>query len=341
MSLRGFDTDGESFTLTFDGRRPRRSSAAPPTPPPASTPRSRPSPVSAPSTVAASAARHTVIDDTGFEVRLHRGAVAGTDLPALGCPPASATSPASSARPPRVAPSQRRLQRDAHRQPRPRRHAPAAQDDPDPHAVRADRPATDPDGDPLVHLWEQNDRGGAAGTALGSQTKLDGPLFRIFGPYAPVTPAGALQIKSPGENLATSEPDPGVPGHGADRGRQHQRARGHLPVHAAATGQRWRDERPGPGDRVLRGVAADRRLRRVARVPAAGPNTEPSLNFRFTARDLAPDGGGYSYGDVKLPLDKTTGPFRVTSKGATRPRRSAVATRPSTGPTTRARSPPT
>ena len=46
-------------------------------------------------------------------------------------------------------------------------------------------------------------------------------------------------------------------------------------------------------------------------------NNEPSLNFRFTARDLAPEGGGYAYGDVKLLLDKTTGPFRVTSKAAT------------------------
>ena len=45
-------------------------------------------------------------------------------------------------------------------------------------------------------------------------------------------------------------------------------------------------------------------------------NTEPSLNFRFTARDLAPEGGGYAYGDVKLLLDKTSGPFRVTSKAA-------------------------
>ena len=53
--------------------------------------------------------------------------------------------------------------------------------------------------------------------------------------------------------------------------------------------------------------------------PAVGwaGNTEPSLNFRFTARDLAPEGGGYAYGDVKLLLDKTTGPFRVTSKDAT------------------------
>ena len=31
VSLRGFDTDGESFTLSFDGSRPRRSCAAPTT----------------------------------------------------------------------------------------------------------------------------------------------------------------------------------------------------------------------------------------------------------------------------------------------------------------------
>ena len=71
--------------------------------------------------------------------------------------------------------------------------------------------ATDVDGDALVHIWEQNDRGGATGTALGNAVKLDGPLFRIFSQYAPVTPAGTLQIESPGENLASSNPTRSFP----------------------------------------------------------------------------------------------------------------------------------
>ena len=41
--------------------------------------------------------------------------------------------------------------------------------------------ATDADGDPLTYMWEQVDRGGAQGTALVNNTKLNGPLFRQFG----------------------------------------------------------------------------------------------------------------------------------------------------------------
>ena len=40
--------------------------------------------------------------------------------------------------------------------------------------------ATDSDGDALTYMWEQKDRGGGAGTALTSNVKLNGPLFRQF-----------------------------------------------------------------------------------------------------------------------------------------------------------------
>ena len=58
--------------------------------------------------------------------------------------------------------------------------------------------AVDADNDSMVYLWEQNDRGGATGTTLVNNTKLNGPLFRVFGAYADVTPAGTTQIPSPG-----------------------------------------------------------------------------------------------------------------------------------------------
>ena len=45
------------------------------------------------------------------------------------------------------------------------------------------------DGDPLTYMWEQDDRGGAQGTALVSNTKLNGPLFRQFGKAAIVSPS--------------------------------------------------------------------------------------------------------------------------------------------------------
>ena len=40
--------------------------------------------------------------------------------------------------------------------------------------------ATDADDDSLLYSWEQNDRGGAAGTTLLSNTKTNGPLFAMF-----------------------------------------------------------------------------------------------------------------------------------------------------------------
>ena len=47
---------------------------------------------------------------------------------------------------------------------------------------------------------------------------------------------------------------------------------------------------------------------------AAAANTEPSLNFRLTARDQNPVAGGYQYADTKLRIDKTAGPFLATSQ---------------------------
>ena len=38
--------------------------------------------------------------------------------------------------------------------------------------------ATDADDDPLLYSWEQNDRGGAAGTSVLNNTKVDGPCLR-------------------------------------------------------------------------------------------------------------------------------------------------------------------
>ena len=40
--------------------------------------------------------------------------------------------------------------------------------------------ATDPNGDAMTFAWEQNDRGGNAGSSLLGNTKTDGPLFAMF-----------------------------------------------------------------------------------------------------------------------------------------------------------------
>ena len=65
---------------------------------------------------------------------------------------------------------------------------------------------TDVDNDPLTYMWEQNDVGGATGTALLNNVKKDGPLFRQFGVAAQVTPEDTLKSPSPGENVVTSNP---------------------------------------------------------------------------------------------------------------------------------------
>ena len=59
--------------------------------------------------------------------------------------------------------------------------------------------ATDADNDALTYMWEQNDIGGATGTALVSNTKKDGPLFRQFGTAAQVSATDTLLSPSPGE----------------------------------------------------------------------------------------------------------------------------------------------
>ena len=250
VSLRGFDTDGESFTLSFDGRRPRRSCAAPTTPSPASTPRSRPSPASGPSTVRGFGQRtehHGRSTTPASRCASPARRTPAPTSPALGFAPASGDVTGFVGETAQGGPQRNGgSHRDAHAATTPPSvTAPATKTIPIRTPFALTGPATDPDGDPLVYIWEQNDRGGAAGTALGSQTKIDGPLFRIFGQYAPVTPAGALQIESPGENLATSNPTRVFPDMAQILANNTNADDGHLPADAAQAGHRRRDQRAG------------------------------------------------------------------------------------------------
>lgn len=341
VSLRGFDTDGESFTLTFEGEqtapivrgttydlvgidaaieavtgvgsvevRGFGDLRVPATPP-------------ATGTVPA-------LDDTGFEVRFNGAPYAGTDVAALGFTPASGdvtgfVGETAQGGPQRnggytVAPSGNHT---------PVVTAPETKTIPIRTPFALTGQASDPDGDPLVHIWEQNDRGGAAGTALGAQRttetvptpvgKIDGPLFRIFGQYAPVTPAGALQIESPGENLATSSPTRVFPDMAQVLANNTNANTGTCPAMPPKPPSGGATNVPVPTIECFSEWLPTADYVGSPAQPTVGwaGNTEPSLNFRFTARDLAPEGGGYAYGDVKLLLDKASGPFRVTSKAAT------------------------
>ena len=89
--------------------------------------------------------------------------------------------------------------------------------------------ATDGDGDVLTYLWEQTDAGGAVGTGLVDNTKVDGPLFRQFGTAAQVSDADTLLYNSPGENLAGTTPSRTFPDLAQVLARQHQRQDRHLP----------------------------------------------------------------------------------------------------------------
>ncbi|MFC7726093.1 M12 family metallo-peptidase [Nocardioides sp. GCM10028917] len=331
VSLRDFDTDGESFTLSFNGTQTApivrgtsyslagidaaieavtgvgsvevrgfgdlRVTA----PPPGNVP---------------------TLDDTGFEVRFTGAPYAGTDVAALGFTTASGdvtgfVGETAQGGPQRnggytVTPTRNRA---------PVATAPVTKTIPIRTPFALTGQATDPDGDALVYIWEQNDRGGAAGTTLGSQTKINGPLFRIFGQYAPVTPAGTLQIESPGENLATSDPTRVFPDMAQILANNTNANTGTCPPMPPKPATGGATNVPVPVVECFAEWLPTADYVGAPANPAVGwaGNTEPSLNFRFTARDLAPEGGGYAYGDVKLLLDtnRDRSAFRVTSKDAT------------------------
>ncbi|HET6940167.1 MAG TPA: M12 family metallo-peptidase [Nocardioides sp.] len=168
--------------------------------------------------------------------------------------------------------------------------------------------ATDSDGDSLLYLWEQNDRGAAAGTGLVDNVKKNGPLFRVFGKYADVTQAESLQYYSDGENLADGNPSRTFPDMDQILNGWTNAATGTCPAPAnpAATLPNGPElecfsEFLPTSDYVGDGTAG---------------NTEPSLDFRLTARDDKGPNGGTDFDDVKLRIDKTAGPFQVTSQAA-------------------------
>jgi hypothetical protein len=169
--------------------------------------------------------------------------------------------------------------------------------------------ASDADGGNAIYLWEQNDQGAGDGTSLVSQTKTNGPIFRIFGKYADVTPAGTLQIGSPGENRADGNPTRIFPDLDQILANNTNAVTGLCP------------DAPAPPVSGASNVPVPTRecfsewLPTADYVGEAGAgNTEPSLDFRLTARDLDPTAGGTSYADTKLLIDPTAGPFLVSSK---------------------------
>jgi hypothetical protein len=164
---------------------------------------------------------------------------------------------------------------------------------------------SDPDGDHLVYLWEQDDKGGLNGTELTSNTKRTGPLFRVFGRYANVTDSGAFQSPSPGENHATGSASRTFPD---------------MSQILAGTTNARTGRCPAPPNNT------DKALKRSVLncysefLPTAGylgtpGKTKHAMHFRLTARDGYGDGGGTGHDDVVVRVDPSAGPFLVTSQG--------------------------
>jgi hypothetical protein len=161
--------------------------------------------------------------------------------------------------------------------------------------------ATDADGDPLTYSWEQNDRGGSAGTALLNNTKVDGPLFAMFPKSGQISDEDSLLYDSPGENHLTNNPTRVFPdlqqiidnNTNADTG-------------ACTTGP----IAPPVSQATTECFAEFLPTSSYLGSALAGNASPLSLHMRFTARDGR---GGSNFADTTVLLANTAGPFRVTS----------------------------
>jgi hypothetical protein len=160
--------------------------------------------------------------------------------------------------------------------------------------------ATDADGDPLIYSWEQNDRGGSAGTSLLSNTKTNGPLFAMFPKSGQISDADSLLYDSPGENHLTTDPTRVFPDLQQILDNNTNADTGACPTGPIASP-------------VLISVKEcfSEFLPTSDYVGFTGINASPlSLHFRFTARDGK---GGNNSADTTLLLATNAGPFLVTS----------------------------
>ncbi|WP_221634662.1 M12 family metallo-peptidase [Nocardioides luti] len=163
----------------------------------------------------------------------------------------------------------------------------------------------DEDGDALTYLWEQNDTGSvsvAGGTALVSNTKTDGPLFRVFGTAAQVSDDDALVSPSPGENLADGTTSRTFPDLTQVLAGNTNAASGTCPAAPADTSA----EVPA--------ATVDCYSEFLPTSSYGNSVTGGAMHFRLTARDGFPTGGGTAHDDVVLTTSPSAGPFLVTSR---------------------------
>ncbi|BCJ61341.1 M12 family metallo-peptidase [Micromonospora endophytica] len=166
--------------------------------------------------------------------------------------------------------------------------------------------ATDADRDPITYLWEQNDRGGSAGTALVNNTKTNGPLFRVFGEPAWVSPEDALKYHSPGQNAVTTNSTRVFPDLKQVLAGNTNAATGACPAAPAPPAS-------GSASNVPPEIL-DCYSEFLPTRDWVGVNNDRTLNFKLTARDGRLGGGGVGSANVALTLAPEAGPFLVTSQ---------------------------
>ncbi|WP_309648044.1 M12 family metallo-peptidase [Nocardioides sp.] len=158
-------------------------------------------------------------------------------------------------------------------------------------------------GTTLTYLWEQNDVGSEAqGTALVSNTKTAGPLFRVFGRYADVSREESLQSPSPDQNLADGNPSRTFPD-------LAQVVSGNTNAKTGAC-----PEAPADTAVAVPVPVVECFSEFLPTADYGNPLLGSELNFRLTARDGFPTGGGASFDDVTLTVDTAAGPFLATSR---------------------------
>ncbi|MBF9132418.1 hypothetical protein I0C86_26220 [Plantactinospora sp. S1510] len=307
VSLRDFGTNGDSFRLSYAGGE--------------SAPIVRGTNYStagikaaieaiggwpAGATVGVTGFGGAALDDTGFQVTFAGGPVAATNVGALAVTAATGASGfvGETVKGGAVDNGGWKIEETANHAPVVT--VPAAYTIPVRTPFALTGSATDADGDTVTYLWEQNDRGAAAGTALVNNTKANGPLFRQFGTAAIVSPSDALEYHSPGQNAVTTDPTRIFPDLAQIAGNNTNARTGTCPAAPPIP--------PSGGASNVPPEVVDCYSEFLPTADWVGVPGDRTLHFRLTARDARPGGGGIGRADTALTLAPTAGPFLVTSQ---------------------------
>ena len=162
--------------------------------------------------------------------------------------------------------------------------------------------ATDAESDAMLFSWEQNDRGGSAGTSLLNNTKANGGLFAMFPKSGQISATDTLMYDSPGENHLTSDPTRVFPDLQQILDNNTNADTGSCPAGPIA---------PPVPQSITECYAEFLPTSDYVGFSGGGTNNSSplSLHFRFTARDGK---GGVNAADTTLLLDNASGPFLVT-----------------------------